>query len=1059
MNSVLLHDPDQANAGHYAVGLTSVYQTLHDRLLEALQKWVPPEDASGESVVNMSSPQSQHSPGNLENPNGKSRTVPFPTTNTTERCLMAPGGLQIDLSNLQFLLARSVQSPIVSQSSQLSSGLTIVTGSPASVVDTSKVDEQQCDSSRVSHNTVDTRVHPQAHFYSPLRVCTTGPQYQMSESLAAHLLTGDKQSKQFKNGLTLPSHKDSVDAGEQQFKSISTSSNLLHQLLSGADVTQVRNRSGLLEPTLCTKRVTETKQSQHTSPKEPHAENVSGTGGNHIPVPFTTATIPISNIQLVHSSPMDTANAMISTGTNPETYFLQQSLSGFASTLAPSIPNGSTSLVEKLLCLLIEIQKAQQSSASFNSIPMNSSVSPRPNASPCSTVVDGLPIGTPNSLNSPVPGFSAPFTNSSSSSSSGSGSGSRSGSNSSTPTPAATIPIHQDVTGSAQCLRQLLTTATVSHSDPDHLSPAKHQALKHNSRPQSPLRVGKSKLPREMWPLLHSEPVREDNNNNNNNNNEKGDNVNAYEPRPRSKSDIPNSMKRHLRLARDFRSRSQTKPENLTSRSSGPQFMESESESTCELESSLFAQLILSPDSPTRSSSRQSETVNKEFSHNPGHNESRTSGTGAGGGGGGDQYSQTPTTDSTHSTTSSRDSIRSPSRPTPMSVTPIATTKLTMDDPPNSPSPFLTCHSGSRTQVFEWLRESDLFVAEHCFDIPLGALLATAISPGRGQWAELCCSALFTPNPPVVDPVPGLAKHVVNKLWHQLLLVALIENGFRPQCVTSRTGNSSAQSDLNDLSKSGRNRSDLHHAQPLRDKVLHAISSLAALDMEESPAPDEHLVAELDRLVTDGSRMKLTPGLFRLIRYCILAQNAYPHHFSTTYSEALSELEAELTSTPGAPALTDVLKLLNHLHCFDAGTLKQFFGLSSDPIGAVSALRSSPTFTSAAELSPTAEMNSGSQNFGTFKRKADGIDDLISSNADTNEQGSSPIPVRSRAYTTTGCNKSARISTLASGNESESALMASASGVVFQGRPRSDTVPRTTRHNRRAERSWRFGIR
>ncbi|TPP57006.1 hypothetical protein FGIG_06908 [Fasciola gigantica] len=1054
MNSVLLHDPDQASSrnGRYAAGLSGVYQTLHDRLIEALQKWVPPEEThtSTEPAVRTFSPQCEQSLVHYENltkatspPAPPPPSIFLPTvTNAGECGVIDTGGLHVDLTNLHRLLAKSTRlsspSVVVTQPAQPQSNLTTISGNPK-LTDSSKLHPSSNDSSALNVG-VSEHHQPfrQTNFYSPLSVCTAGPQYEINEPISTRLPNLVVQSKLTKDELMAP-HKDCVDS-DFQLNSNFNSSNLLHQLLSGADVTQVRNRSGLLEPSLCGKQILDSKltklphEPQGLTPNKSHLENAPGDTEpfvNQNVIPFTTNTIPVSNLQIVHS-PKDTTtmiSANHSTLVSEQTSLIHQSLSGVVSSLAPAVSNDSTLLVEKLLYLLIELQKSQ---ASAKPREVSTSVSPRVNTSPCSIPME-CP-GTPSSLNSPAYGLATMLPTSSS-----------------TPTPTAT----PDTTNSAHCLRQLLT-ASSSNSELSNRLSVRWQS------PQllSPLQASIHQQP-VVWPLLRPGAMNNANSTTATPAASTPTPTEIYEPRPRSKSDIPSTTRRRLRISRNFRPRNHTKLERADSGPSGgpfgAHFAESESESTCELESSLFAQLILSPDSPASSNSHPTESV-KNFCHDDKNQEDVRNSSGP------------------HSTISSRDSIRSPHKATTMNITPIVAAKsgTKVDESPSSPSSSFTCHSGSRTQVFEWLRESDLFVAEHCFDIPLGALLATAISPGRSQWAELCCSALFTSNPPA-DPVPGLTRHVVNKLWHQLLLVSLIENNFKPQCVTTAGPSCGGQTDPSDSVAPAplsmfvcHTRSDpyQHHhtAQPLRDKVLNAISSLAALDIEETPAPDAHLVSELNRLVTEGTRLQLTPGLFRLIRYCILAQNAYPYHFSTTYSEALSELETELTGTPGAPALTDVLKLLNHLHCFDAGTLKQFFGLSSDPITAASALHHSSPSGSTLNSGAAFDVNQHHQNqisgfgFGNFKRKANGIDDLLHLHPDrSTERDLSPVQLRSRAYTTTECSKSARLSTTMPDVASDAPGVISS--MASLGRPRSDTVPRTGRHPRRAERSWRFGIR
>lgn len=1041
MNSVLLHEPDQSNPhnGRYVVSLAGVCQTLHDRLIEALQKWVPPEESHISTEPDQSLGHYESLSKSLSSSPPPPSSVPSPlipsTTNSTKTDAISTEGVHIDLTNLHLLLAKSAQlsssSFALPKSPQPQSDLKIRSGTPT-LTDSSKQSQSYDGSSTENVSVSEQQAFRSPNFYSPLSVCTAGPQYSTPDSVSNRLHNPAAQPKVTPTELS--GHHKSYSDSDSRSTATCNSSNLLHQLLSGADVTQVRNRSGLLEPSLCRNQCVDSKltrrlpELKRLTPTHLCIKNAPGDSEPLVKqnfIPFASNTIPVSNVQLLHS-PVDTTSttsANLGTSTSDQSSLVYQSLSSIVSTLAPAVPSDSALIVEKLLYVLLELQKSHTSA---NLTAMSMSTSPRANTSPRSTLMDGPE--TPRSLNSPVCGLPPVAPN-----------------GSSTPTPTD----NPDATDSAHYLRQVLTTSCSSSEFSNPLS------VKWSSPQQlSLLKVGRQQQP-VARPLLRPEAI----------NCAYSPHVisthattDIYEARPRSNSDIPCTTRRRLRITRDFRSRSQAKLECADAGSfNGPfvgHFPQSESESTCELESSLFAQLILSPDSPSSTNSHSTGSL-KSFCNANNQGDTRNA-------------------FEPQSIVSSQDTARSPIRTTTTNITAKSDIKADESPPPPPPSSPYTCHSGSRTQVFEWLRESDLFVAEHCFDIPLGALLATAISPARSQWAEWCCSALFTSNPPS-DPVPGLTKHVINKLWHQLLLVCLIENNFRPQCVTTTVNlNCAALMGVSDPNTSGplsvpvsHARFDSHHhhhAQPLRDKILNAISSLAALDMEESPAPDAHLVSELHRLVAEGTRLKLTPELFRLIRYCILAQNAYPHHFSTTYSEALSELEAELTNTAGAAALTDVLKLLNHLHCFDAETLKQFFGLSTDPIPAVSTLCESSTSegksnnASASELNHCDQQHTSSFNLGNFKRKANGIDDLLYLHREgITERDPNPVQVRSRAYTTTECNKSARLSTTMPDSASDATN--EKLNTSSQGRPRSDTVPRVGRHPRRPERPWRFGIR
>lgn len=856
MNSVLLHEPDQSNPhnGRYVVSLAGVCQTLHDRLIEALQKWIPPEEShiSTEPVSKtfpLQPDQSLGHYGSLSKTLSSSPPPPPPSepslliplaTNSTKTDVISTDGVHIDLTNLHLLLAKSAQlsssSLALPKSPQPQADLKIRSGTPT-LTDSSKQNQSVDGSSTENVSVSEQQAFRSPNFYSPLSVCTAGPQYAAPEPISTRLHNPAAQPKVTPTESS-GHHKICADS-DSRSNATCNSSNLLHQLLSGADVTQVRNRSGLLEPTLCRNQYVDSKlirrphEPQRLTPTHLCLKNAPGDSESLVKqnfIPFAPNTIPVSNVQFVHS-PVDTTStisANLGTSVPDQSSLIHQSLSSIMSTLPPAVPSDSTLIVEKLLYLLLELQKSQMSA---NLTAMSMSTSPRANTSPCSTLMDGPE--TPRSLNSPVCGLPPVAPNSSS-------------------TPTSTD--NPDATDSAHYLQQVVTTSCSSSEFSNPLS----------VKWSSPQQLSLPKVGRQQQtvarPLLRPEAT----------NCANSPHVistpaitDIYEARPRSNSDIPCTTRRRLRFTRDFRSRSQAKLECADTGSfNGPlvgRMPQSESESTCELESSLFAQLILSPDSPASTNSHSTGSL-KSFCNANNQGDNRNA----------------------FESQSSQDALRSPIQTaTTTNITAKSEIKTDESPPPPPSSPF-TCHSGSRTQVFEWLRESDLFVAEHCFDIPLGALLATAISPARSQWAEWCCSALFTSNAPS-DPVPGLTKYVINKLWHQLLLVCLIENNFQPQCVTTPVNpNCAAPMGVSDPNTSGplsvpvsntRFDSHHHHAQPLRDKILNAIFSLAALDMEESPAPDAHLVSELNRLVAEGTRLKLTPELFRLIRYCILAQS------------------------------------------------------------------------------------------------------------------------------------------------------------------------------------------
>ncbi|OON20222.1 hypothetical protein X801_03898, partial [Opisthorchis viverrini] len=333
---------------------------------------------------------------------------------------------------------------------------------------------------------------------------------------------------------------------------------------------------------------------------------------------------------------------------------------------------------------------------------------------------------------------------------------------------------------------------------------------------------------------------------------------------------------------------------------------------------------------------------------------------------------------------------------------------------PNLPeNTILTCDSVTRNRVFEWLREADLFVAEHCRDIPLGALLAVSISPCRTSGVDLYSSIILS-SPISTDGIPSSSKRILSKIWHQLLLISMIENNFTSLrvCMRSTTTTKATTAQNGSTSSSSPSASNGIRQNPTaeREKWLNAISALMELQLDDAPPPDQHLVKELTGVIATGGALNLSPKVYKAIRFCLLAQNAYPHHFSTSYPEALSELEAELTRNPSTEkdsSFTEVLKMLNRLHCFDAGTLKQFFSLSTDPAIQDQTSVPSPSRCPTQHLhspvfSTLASATDSSLTSGTFKRKA--------RTHRSSDHELSPVRMRSRAYTTNSYNKSVRLS-------------------------------------------------
>ncbi|TGZ48841.1 hypothetical protein CRM22_010958 [Opisthorchis felineus] len=344
---------------------------------------------------------------------------------------------------------------------------------------------------------------------------------------------------------------------------------------------------------------------------------------------------------------------------------------------------------------------------------------------------------------------------------------------------------------------------------------------------------------------------------------------------------------------------------------------------------------------------------------------------------------------------------------------------MVLDEASSNPNPsentILTCDSATRNRVFEWLREADLFVAEHCRDIPLGALLAVSISPCRTNGVDLYSSIILS-SPISTDGIPSSSKRILSKIWHQLLLISMIENNFTSLRVCMRSATTTRATTIqNGPTSSSPSASNGIRQNPTaeHEKWLNAISALMELQLDDAPPPDQHLVKELTGVIATGGALNLSSKVYKAIRFCLLAQNAYPHHFSTSYPEALSELEAELTRNPGTEkgsSFTEVLKMLNRLHCFDAGTLKQFFSLSTDP-----AIQDQTTVPIPSRC-PTQQLHSPV--FSTFTSTCSGPDSSLTSGTfkrkarthRSSDHELSPVRMRSRAYTTNSYNKSVRLS-------------------------------------------------
>ncbi|CAH8502560.1 unnamed protein product [Dicrocoelium dendriticum] len=439
--------------------------------------------------------------------------------------------------------------------------------------------------------------------------------------------------------------------------------------------------------------------------------------------------------------------------------------------------------------------------------------------------------------------------------------------------------------------------------------------------------------------------------------------------RPRSYSDLHQGMRYRHKLHRAHRIRSPSRADKLFRPACG--FIETE-KLTRELESSLFAQLVLSTDPPS----------SKE-----------------------EAYSFPCKTD------------RTPIAPT---VVPSA-----CESPSTGSAATLTCVTPPRERVFEWLREADLFIAEHCREIPLGTLLSVAISPARTNLIELCTDLFSSQSS---ETVPPSAKRVTSKMWHQFLLLSLCEHSCVP---TASVQSLVAESSV------GKWRDGFDCRQPGKQKLLNALHSLAALEVEDPPSVDTYLLEELADFITTASSLNLSQDVYKSLRFCILAQNAFPHHFSTNYTEALAELQAQLPDAGDPWLMIQVLKLLNRLHCFDSGSLKLFFSLSSDRT------YTSPESTGSTSLTavppPPACSFPQTHDTGaqlTFKRKAHPSTIANEEEDGGSDREMSPLGMRSRAYTMNSYHKSARLSAL---NASDSPTT----------RNRSDTVGHRTELRRK----------
>ncbi|KAF7232857.1 hypothetical protein EG68_10029 [Paragonimus skrjabini miyazakii] len=742
----------------------------------------------------------------------------------------------------------------------------------------------------------------------------------------------------------LQPHPPNPDSGQRMASTNPTT--LLHQLLSGVDFTQVRNRSGLIEPNL-------TASGRHELSNGDLSGCVSSTQRTSDHTNAVDLTMEPDDSTAVHQASILSSD-MSSALTPTQNSSTESLLSTKSSTVDQSIPpllseGGSlTPFLERILAFLLELQKTSGNSAS-----LSTSVADQPQLATAGPVS----IPTEPALTQGVP-IASSYPN---------------------------------------CLLQLLT-GNVTHSSL-RSSPVKCvPSVQHPASPSTPLKVCTFNINDRQncetpGPLVtSSEPAACCS--------PQSSHVNRdSQYRPRSYSDLHQGTRYHHKLQRSqYRPRSNSKIEKPVKVVRG--LIETE-KLTRELESSLFAQLVLNADSPppVLATTMEVEPI-------PDHPTEP-------------YVPDAPLADAGKSSVS---------------------TELDESLVAQSNSG-LKCIASDRHRVMELLREADLFVAEHSYDIPLGALLAVAITPGHyGVLAELC-SVVLAPSS-FTEVIPSSARRVVSKTWHQLLLLLMIENNFIPHVSSSPTEPSNANSwginvQKNQSNDAWRNRTDFNHST--REKLLNAISSLAALETDDCPAPDIHLVNDLTDLVMTGHELQLEAGLFKSMRFCVLAQNAYPHHFSTSYTEALSELEAELSRCGfGSATFADVLKLLNRLHCFDASTLKQFFGLAIDPLPLSErspvnnkilghTTSSSPAPSS---VTPVTEHSTS----GTFKRKARCAAPTV---RDSDQLDHSPVRMRSRAYTTNSYNKSARLTELKVGRtRSDTAPVELRSGTTWKAFPR-----------------------
>ncbi|CAL8071783.1 unnamed protein product [Calicophoron daubneyi] len=733
-------------------------------------------------------------------------------------------------------------------------------------------------------------------------------------------------------------------------RSNESSSNFLHQLLSGADLAQVRTRSGLIEPKLCTRISQNERPSALSGNMSPKTECTDGdrlgASSSSIAGSEHSSTVshpsPRSSLSPPVGSPMDVQ-------LNPSTALGERRSSGAGPITA--CPFSSIVFTEKLLALLTQ----------YEAVTVKTTTVPTTTTDGNSPVVILTSTSAPNDKLQPTTHTSEAELNRSMN------------------------KLDKDLSEVyPNCLRHLLTTNIPTSTPNRHVPTVTLPCSLGNGPVNTAACMNSSGLLENLKSTSfpsHSATTAPPSD----------CLASPYESRPRSHSDLHNDTRYRTKHQQFYRPRSQSKTEKHEG--VHPKRLTEIDEAGFGLESSLFARLILTPDSPPPHTNEKFRLLN----------------------------------------TTPRSRLRCPSSSHSSVASPPAQSVSGEQRSPNLLMPTVTCQTQARTQVFEWLRELDLFVAEHCFDIPLGALLATAISPGRSCLSDICSAMCgFSSG----NPIPCATKHVVAKLWHQLLLISMIEHNFTPLISDETTPNTTPTVPC-DRNQQGneywKNRLDITE-QPMRDKLMNAISSLAALDADDSPAPDYHWVDDLRDLVAAGNRLGLTSAVYKLMRFCVLAQNAYPRHFSTTCPEAIAELEAELKrSHSGSPALfVDVLKLLYRLQCFDAGTLKQFFNLSFDPAPTTASTASDPSSNPMCLVSafpgqqqqpqllvepPTIPLN--------WKRKAVESDSLHGIESDVEM---SPVQTRARAYTTSSCSKSARLSSH-EGEKHE------------KPRPRSDTMP------------------